>query len=150
MEGLEYWIWVAAGILLVLMEIVIPTFTALWFGVGAIVVGVATLFFPELSLTIQLLMWAVLSTAITAFWFKFVRPMKSGMEMAKLSRESIVGEVGMIVKDINAEGKGVIRFTVPLLGSNEWNVISTEPLKAGDRAIVKDFSGNSLIVESIK
>ena len=36
-----WWHWVVLGIVLVLLELAVPTFFLVWFGVGAIVVGIA-------------------------------------------------------------------------------------------------------------
>ena len=36
---LLYWHWLVIGMLLVVAEIFIPSFTVLWFGLGALVVG---------------------------------------------------------------------------------------------------------------
>jgi hypothetical protein len=47
-----------------------------------------------------------------------------------------------------AEGRrGVVRFTTPLLGSDEWPFICQETVVPGNRVFVKDISGNTLIVE---
>ena len=36
-----YWHWLVLGVVLIVAEIFIPSFTILWFGLGALVVGVA-------------------------------------------------------------------------------------------------------------
>jgi len=41
----------------------------------------------------------------------------------------------------------MLRFPAPLLGSDEWLIISQDDLTAGDRVSVIDLSGNSLIVK---
>ena len=38
-----YWHWLVLGVVLVVAEIFIPSFTILWFGLGALVVGVVAL-----------------------------------------------------------------------------------------------------------
>ena len=38
-----YWHWLVLGVVLIVAEIFIPSFTILWFGLGALVVGVAAL-----------------------------------------------------------------------------------------------------------
>ena len=40
---LLYWHWLVFGMLLVAAEIFIPSFTVLWFGLGALVVGLLPL-----------------------------------------------------------------------------------------------------------
>ncbi|HEY9033204.1 MAG TPA: NfeD family protein [Pseudomonadales bacterium] len=143
---LLYWHWIVFGIVLMLMEIALPSFTILWFGAGAVLVGVALLVFPGLSMTGQLLLWTVLSVALTALWFKFLKPLSIDKTKAGLSREAIVGEVGQVLSVPNGEKRGKLRFPAPILGSDEWLFLSQDTLAAGDRVRVIDVSGNSLIV----
>ena len=43
---LLYWHWLVIGMLLVVAEIFIPSFTVLWFGLGALVVGLVEMVAP--------------------------------------------------------------------------------------------------------
>ena len=58
-----YWHWLAFGMALMAIEIFLPSFTALWFGAGAILVGILLLLIPSLSLAWQVGIWAVASAA---------------------------------------------------------------------------------------
>lgn len=68
-----------------------------------------------------------------------------------MARETMIGQVGTVI-EFNAvhEGKGTLRFPAPVLGSDEWNFFCEEALELGCRVVVKDFSGNSLIVAKLK
>jgi hypothetical protein len=66
---------------------------------------------------------------------------------AGISREAILGEIGQVIRIPEQEKRGIIRFTTPLLGTDEWPFICDQQVIAGDRVIVKDISGNTLIVE---
>jgi hypothetical protein len=39
-----------------------------------------------------------------------------------------------------------VRFTTPILGAEEWPFICEGAVRAGDRVVVTDISGNTLIV----
>jgi hypothetical protein len=41
----------------------------------------------------------------------------------------------------------MVRFTTPLLGSDEWSFICDTAVSAGDRVTVADISGNTLVVK---
>jgi membrane protein implicated in regulation of membrane protease activity len=69
----EPWIWISAGIILTVFEIVIPSFTIIWFGLAAIVVGLVSFILRTDSLALQLALWAVLSGIFTYGWFRFFR-----------------------------------------------------------------------------
>ena len=141
-----YWHWVILGIGLMLLEIALPSFTALWIGAAAVIVGVLLYFLPGLSTALQVLLWTVLSAALTWLWFRFLKPLSIDKTKAGLSREAIVGEVGQVITVPNADRRGVLRFSAPILGSDEWQFISQDKLAVGDRVRVTDLSGNSLIV----
>jgi len=140
------WIWIAAGIALTALELVIPSFTIIWFGLAAIVVGLVS-FIPGMgSLAVQLGLWAVLSGAFTFFWFKFFR--QQTRTLSGQSKEAIIGKAGIIVKvsDTTFPG-GVIRFPIAVLGSDEWSFLSEEPLSIGERGVIVDIAGDKLVVK---
>lgn len=146
-ETLLYWHWIVFGVVLALLEIFVPSFTALWFGLGAILLGIVLFIFPELSLVMQILMWTVFSVLMTWLWFKYLKPLSVDRTAAGLSREAVIGEVGQIILKPEEGRRGRVRFSVPVLGDDEWEVISKEDLALGDRVRVVDVSGNSLLVE---
>ncbi len=143
---LLYWHWIVAGIFIMLLEILLPSFTALWFGAGAILVGLALLLFPGMSVTVQVLLWTVLSSLLVWLWFKYLKPLAIDKTKAGLPREAIVGEVGQVIILPSSERRGTMRFPAPVLGSDEWVFICQDELAIGDRVRVIDISGNSLIV----
>ena len=68
-----YWHWLVLGMILIIAEIFVPSFTILWFGLGAIVVALILLVFPNMSLAWQLAVWAVSSSVLTFLWFIFIK-----------------------------------------------------------------------------
>ena len=141
--NLLWWHWIAGGLLLCLAELFIPTFFILWFGVGAILVGVAMLVLP-LSLTTQIFMWAVFSSAMVVAWFRYFK--NPDMTKAGISKDAFIGETGLITKEVSDMAKGMIRFQKPILGSETWPVIADETIKSGDRAKIVDVIGQTLKV----
>jgi membrane protein implicated in regulation of membrane protease activity len=146
---IEYWHWVVFGVLLMLGEIALTSFFILWFGVAAILVGIILFFAPELSLSWQVFIWTLLSSLLALLWFKYLKPMSIDRTKAGLSREMIVGEVGQVISTPMDERRGRLRFPAPILGSDEWEIISAEELREGDRVRVKDVSGNTLVVVKV-
>jgi membrane protein implicated in regulation of membrane protease activity len=146
---IEYWHWVVFGVLLVLSEIALTTFFIFWFGIAAIIVGAVLFFLPELSLSWQIFIWTILSSVLAFFWFKYLKPLSIDRTKAGLSREAILGEVGQVISVPSADKRGRLRFPAPILGADEWLIISSDQLAEGDRVRVKDVSGNTLIVEKV-
>ncbi len=142
-----YWHWLTLGLLLILAELFIPSFTIFWFGLGALLVGGLLLLFDELALSWQIFIWAIASGLFTFLWFRFLKPRMTDRTKAGLSREAIVGESGQVIGAPEEGRRGTVRFAKPLLGSDEWPFICEQPVTIGDRVFVKDVSGNTLIVE---
>src|SRR5690606_8131639 len=143
---LLYWHWFLLGIVLAMAEIFLASFTILWFGLGALVVGLVLLLFPALPFSIQLVLWIVLSAGFALYWFRYFRPRMVDKTKAGISREAVIGESGTVIRVPQEGQKGVVRFSIPILGDDEWEVICEPQVAAGDRVHIKDFSGNSLIV----
>ncbi|MBP8071810.1 MAG: NfeD family protein [Acinetobacter sp.] len=142
----EPWHWFVLGILLILSELLLPAFAALWFGIAAIVVSLLFWLFPSMSFTAQMVSWIVLSIACTVFWFKYIKPLSIDRTKAGLSREATIGQTGMVI--LNLEHDMVkVRFQMPLLGSDEWDCRTTAPVNIGDRVRVTDILGNQLVVQ---
>lgn len=116
---LEPWHWFVLGIILILSELILPAFAALWFGIGAIMVGILYWMFPMMGLTTQLLTWIVLSVLCTLAWFKFIKPLSTDKTKAGLSREATIGQVGMVIQTNLDHGQVKVRF--PLLSSVQMN-----------------------------
>ena len=141
-----YWHWIALGFLLAAVEILVPSFFMLWFGVSAILVGTLSFFIP-MPFALELLIWGLLSLACLVVWFKFVSPKMKDATKSGMGREALIGQVGTVLEYNVSSTRGMLRFPAPLLGEDEWRFISPEPLSSGDKVIVTDTSGNDLIVK---
>jgi len=142
-----YWHWIAFGLLLVLGEIFVPSFTIFWFGLGAALTGGLLWIFPELALSWQMFFWAIASCLFTLLWFMFIRPLMIDRTKAGIAKEAVAGESGQVIRVPHEGRRGIVRFTTPLLGTDEWEFICTEETEVGDRVFIKDVSGNTLMVE---
>jgi membrane protein implicated in regulation of membrane protease activity len=142
-----YWYWLVFGMLLIIAEIFIPSFTVFWFGLGAIVVALILWLAPGMAASWQLFIWAIASIVFTLLWFKFFKPLMTDRTKAGISREAAIGESGQVIKTPTESLRGMVRFATPLLGTDEWPFICDQEVNTGDRVFVKEISGNTLIVE---
>lgn len=143
-----YWHWLVLGLVLIVAEIFIPSFTILWFGLGALVVGVAALLF-EIPFSIQVLIWTVVSVLFTVLWFKLVKPKMVDSSNSQAARESAIGESGQVIKLPAGDTKGKLRFSTPILGEDEWEFICEAEVDLGDRLHIQEISGNVLVVAKL-
>ncbi len=144
------WHWVVLGIALVVSEIFLATFFILWFGAAAIVVGAVLFLMPELSMAWQVFLWTLISAVLAFAWFKYLKPLSIDRTKAGLSKEAIVGEIGQVIVAPMPDKRGKLRFPAPILGADEWLIISQDEVVIGDRVSVVDLSGNALIVKKSK
>lgn len=144
---IEFWHWIVLGVVLSLAEIFLASFTILWFGLAALLVALVLLVWPALPLPAQLALWAIATAALAIAWFRYFKPRMQDRTKAGISREAAVGQVGMVIRSATEHARGIVRFTVPLLGTDEWPYICEAPLLDGDRCRVIDVLGNALLVE---
>jgi len=146
---IEYWHWLVLGMVLIGFEIFLPSFITLWFGLGALVVAGLLVLFPDLSTSSQLVIWAILSSGFGIAWFKVLRPKMTDRTKAGIAREAIAGEVGMVIKAPSEGVRGHVRFTTPVLGDDEWEFICEGSVVTGDKVMIKEASGNTLVVSKV-
>ena len=145
---IAYWHWLVFGLCLALAEIMLVSFVALWFGLAAVIVGLLLWIVP-FSFTLQLLIWIILSLFIVFAWFKWVSPHFKNKTFSGMAREGMLGQTGTVIEYNSVhEGRGTLRFPAPILGNDEWQFICTDRVALGDRVIVHEFSGNTLIVSA--
>lgn len=147
---IEPWHWLVLGFVLLIVEMFVPTFASLWFGAAAIIVAALTWLLP-ISISIQIIIWLILSAVFLVVWFKFVQPLSVDRTKAGLGGSVIIGETGMIIVTPQLDRAGIVRFSVPIVGAAEWMCRTTgEVIAVGERVVVMDIVGNELIVSSIK
>ena len=143
---LEWWHWIILGLVLTLAELAVPAFFIVWFGLGALGIGLVLLAWPGLSLAAQLVLWAALAAALTAFWFRYLKPRT--VSQVGSSSAALIGEIGVLVGELTPQSRGQVRFQKPLLGADLWACYAESPLAAGTRVRVVAVEGSFLKVES--
>jgi len=133
-------VFFAAGVVLVLMELLSPTLYFFPAGVGFIVSGLVYHF--TASLTASLVVFFVLTAAgysISLRYLKRVKGLKSVLSELKKQTGVVVGRVDRFTYQV--------RFPLGAAGEEVWNAYSEEELSYGDRVKVVGIKGNKLVVE---
>ena len=141
---MEWWHWAVGGIVLILAELALPAFVLVWFGLGALVLALVTAV-VTLGITAQLAVWIVVSLALTGFWFKVFKPSQHKTRVG-MSEAEVVGEIGVLPRDVAPFARGEVRFQKPLVGADIWPCIADEEIKAGERVKVLEVEGSLLKV----
>ncbi|MCK2096809.1 NfeD family protein [Thauera aromatica] len=138
---LEWWHWEIAGLALVLLELAVPTFFVLWFGFGAMLVGLVLLVQADLSLTAQISTWVAASVAMTVLWFRVFKRSQHKTLVGTAGGE-VIGEVGLLVSAVAPFERGRVRFQRPVLGAEEWACVAENAIAAGERVRVVSVEGS--------
>ncbi|HLO61573.1 MAG TPA: NfeD family protein [Azonexus sp.] len=142
---LAWWAWIVIGIVLIVAELAVPSFFLIWFGLGALLVGLLMLVLPALSLTAQLAIWTAASLAMVVLWFRVFKPGFHKTRIGTAAGEAI-GEIGLLVSAVAPFQRGKVRFQRPVLGSDEWVCVADGPIAAGERVRVVAVEGSFLTV----
>lgn len=141
----EWWLWIVGGIALILAELAIVSFFVIWFGLGALLVGLLTLAIPELSPTAQIATWTVASLAMVVLWFRVFKQNQYKTRIGMAEGE-VLGEIGLLVNAVAPFTRGKVRFQRPVLGSEEWVCLADTAIAAGERVKVVAVEGSFLKV----
>jgi membrane protein implicated in regulation of membrane protease activity len=145
LNELLWWHWAVAGFVFILAELLLPAFVLVWFGLGAFLVMGAVLLIPDMSVTIQILLWTLSSILMVALWFKVF---KRGTHKILIGRSSahIEGEVGLLTEAVAPFKNGRVRFQKPILGSDNWECIANDTIAAGARVKIVSIEGSLVTV----
>jgi membrane protein implicated in regulation of membrane protease activity len=141
---MEWWAWILLGIVLFLAEIVTPGgFYIIFFGVGAVAVGVLAGFDLGGPLWFQFVLFSLISVlALWLFREKVLRLVQGG---PRHSVDSLVGETAVATEDIaaNAIGKAELRGT-------SWTArnVGEKPLARGERCTVERIEGLTIFIRA--
>jgi inner membrane protein len=143
-DGLDYWLWWALGLALVIIEMAAPGVFFLWLGIAAGVVGFVVLAVPDLSWQAQVFLFAILSLASVAVGRWLVNRYPIHTDEPRLNRrgEQYVGRVFTLEQPIvNRQGK--IR-----VDDSTWKIEGTD-CTAGTNVRVVGVDGVVLKVQRV-
>ena len=133
MENILWWYWILLGIVLILLELVVPSFTIFWFGLGAVLTGILLAVLPAFPIEWQLLVFSATSIGFTFLWFRYFGPRKSAGSPVTDEKQAI-GQTGIAATRAMTPGEtGKAVFSVPVMGHDSWEYMADEPIDTGNR-----------------
>ena len=138
-----WWQWIVGGIALIMLELAMPSFFVLWFGLGAIIVGLLLFVAPGFPFTGQILLWVIASVGMTILWFRVFSRIKNKTRIGTASGD-VIGEVGLLVVETAPFQRGKVRFQRPILGAEEWPCTSDTEIAIGTRVKLISVEGSFL------
>ncbi|KGM06468.1 putative activity regulator of membrane protease YbbK [Methylophaga thiooxydans] len=115
---IDFWHWWIFAVVLVTIEILAPSFFALWLGIAAFLTGLALLLFPQLGWEYQLMLFAVLSVLSIVMWrhYYLKNPIVSDQPNLNRRGAQYIGRTVTLSAPI-ADGVGKIK-----LDDSTWKV----------------------------
>lgn len=140
---LTHWTWWIAGLVLVMLEVVLPGVFLLWLGVSALIIGVILLFAPGLAVAFQFALFAVLSLVAVFLSRKYLQKHRTA-EQRKLSARGAhyIGRV-VTVEDALSGGAGKVRVE-----DTVWRAQGADAA-AGARVKITGITGATFQVEPV-
>ena len=131
-------IWISIGIICISLEIFFTSFIFISFGVGAIITGIISSAINNISLLL-----IIFSISSFSFFFiirkfsKYIFQTKSETNI-----NALIGKIAFAQENISPEKKGLLK-----VGGELWTATSNESIEEKEKVIVKEISGNTLLVE---
>lgn len=142
------WLWIYAGALLVLLELIVPGFILCFFGLAAASVGVCRFIFGlAFSPAWQFAAFSLFSVfyiLALRHWLKSTFTGAKECTVADFEHVN-VGRIGSLIAPIVPPCEGRV-----LLGDAEWVAIADAPIAAGVRVKVVSQENLTMKVEEIK
>lgn len=123
------WLWMYAGAILMLLELLAPGFVIFFFGLSAATVGLCRFAFGDaFDLTWQLAAFSAFSIVYLVFLRQRMKKVFSGtVETSRADfQNDNVGRIGKVTVAVNPPLAGRV-----LVGDAEWNAVSEAPLAVG-------------------
>ena len=140
----DYWWWLSAGALLMVLELITPGIFFMWIGFGAFITGGIAAIFPSAAPTFLGFIFAVLSV-ISVFVGKKVMMRKGDLPDTGLNNRmaQYVGQIYQVYEPI-VDGRGKIS-----VGDTLWLALAKTDIAANTAVKVIGIKGTALEVEPV-
>jgi inner membrane protein len=145
---MSYFIWLILGVIAIVIEIMVPTFFALFTGIGFLFAAIVAFFYPE-SLFIQLISVSLfMSIGVIVFKKKNIADVKTNRVG---THNEFVGIEGVVTTSVSSTKEGEVELSKPIVGTRSWPAISNDDeIEAGAKIKIVELQGNTLLVKKIK
>ncbi len=145
---MNYMEWFSLGLLLVLLELLVPGVYLVWFGLSAFATGVLTMFYEFTAIEQSIVFGAISVVFAVAGWFFYSRIMKHSKvsEQYKYLNDPAgqhIGKTYLLAEDV-IDGR-----SKALIGDTVWIVECEDGLKKGDKIKIIGVE-NGVILKAVK
>jgi membrane protein implicated in regulation of membrane protease activity len=136
-------IWFIIGLVLFLLELVVPGFVIFFFGVGAWITALACLI-ADPGINLQVIIFAVVSVLALIGLRKIIqkRFFYSKDNRSEAVEDEFTGKEAVAIADFGSDKRGKVEFK-----GTQWKAESGSEIKAGQTVIIIEKESFKLIVE---
>ena len=142
-------VWLAIGLVIMALEIVVPGFIIFWFGAGGVITAifVFTGILPEGSAEFQWMFFFLASLVLLGIWQGFLKK-RFSREVVDSSRDAtLVNLRGKATKRIVPGIPGEVELYSLFHGIKTWQAEADEIIEPGEEISVHEANGIKLIVK---
>lgn len=150
MDNMLWILWCVLGAVLIVAEVFTSGFVLLWFGIGALAAGFASIVGIN-SLALQFVIFALVSVGLTAasrtIFVNYFSREKTG-DSLRTGVDSLPGKIGTVV----SSSRGAMQEGAVKVFGSTWTAYPAageSPLEAGERVRVESIEGSSIYVRRI-
>ncbi len=145
MEFADSWLWlifVAAGLLLAIMELLVGVDT----GMDMVIIGSAFVLgglitWPFQSWIATAIVVSIIAILYVAFGRKYIHQ-RLQIKDERTNVDSIIGKTGMVLREISENDNGIVK-----IDHEEWRARAVENIPEGNEVVVIKISGVTLTVK---
>lgn len=132
-------LWIVVGLVLAALEMVVPGFVIIWFGVAGVVTGILAFFIKNVyvQLGIFIGLSGILVVASQVISRRITKP-----EPEPVGANRLVGVEGIVLRPIAPPEMGRVK----VLGE-EWRADAKSAIEPGTRVRIVEVEGTHLVVE---
>ena len=143
-EMMSAFLWLAAAIILAIVEANTVQLVSIWFAVGALAAMVPAII--GMDFTAQFAVFTGVSILVLAITRPFVKK-KLTVQKTETNSRALIGKVAKVIQPIdNLQSQGRV-----MVEDMDWSARSEngEPIDVGEEVLIKEIQGVKLIVEKI-
>jgi membrane protein implicated in regulation of membrane protease activity len=139
--------WIVFGVILMVIEILTPTFFIFWFGLGSLAAAVVA-YFHENTL-LELLTFVIVSAILVLSTRRLAKKL-SGEQIRSINVDDIVGKEALVIErvDNKAGTAGVVK-----VNGDMWRAVSFDDnitFEKGELAVIEKVEGAHVVIRQIE
>ena len=135
-----FWIWMAAALIFLIIELMTPTLIYICFVAGSVVAGIYSYFYPE-AYYWQIGLFVVVSVILLPLTRRFAKKItKAPPELSNVDR--MIGQAALVVNEIDPDTGGKVRFE-----GEVWMAVAEEKIEAQAKVEIVSVSGTRVKVK---